>query len=127
MRALFVLGALLALALVANSCGNGEATPTAAPATIVLATDPNPPTSGKVELMVTVSDANGQPLDGAEVFVSGNHTEMAGMATNGKATEQGGGRYALQENFAMGGTWKITVQVKKTPLDVTQTFKLEFK
>lgn len=127
MRSLFVLGALLAMALVANSCGNGGATPTAAPTTIVLATNPNPPTLGNVEMLATVNDANGQPLDGAQVFVFGNHTEMKGMAIDGKATAQGGGRYALNANFGMGGIWKITVQVKKAPLDVTQTFNLDFK
>jgi hypothetical protein len=127
MRSMFVLGALLALALAVSACGYGEATQTAAPAAIVLTTNPNPPTSGNVEMIATVNDANGTPLEGAEVFVFGNHTEMAGMTLNGKATGQGGGRYTLNTDFSMGGIWKITVQVKKPPINVTQIFNLAFK
>lgn len=127
MRSLFVLGALFSIMLVVNSCGNGGSPPTAAPATIVLTTNPNPPTSGNVEMIVTVSDSNGQLLDGVQVFVFANHTEMTGMTMNGKATRQGEGRYSLKTDFSMGGLWKITVQIKKPPLNITQTFNLNFK
>lgn len=128
MRHSFVLLTLLiATALAVSACNNSGATPTSALASVILTTSPSPPTSGNIELTATVKDASGQPLDGAEVFVFGNHTEMTGMTTNGKATAQGAGRYTLRANFGMAGTWKVTVQVKKPPLDVTQSFNLEFK
>lgn len=78
-------------------------------------------------MIVTVSDSNGQLLDGVQVFVFANHTEMTGMTMNGKATRQGEGRYSLKTDFSMGGLWKITVQIKKPPLNITQTFNLNFK
>lgn len=122
-----LLTLLLVLALAISACSNSGATPTSALASVILTTSPSPPSSGSVELTASVKDANGQPLDGAEVFVFGNHTDMTGMTANGKATAQGSGRYTLRANFGMAGTWKVTVQVKKTPLDVTQSFNLEFK
>lgn len=77
--------------------------------------------------MVTVNDASGQPIPDADVFVFADHTEMKGMNMNGRATPQGGGRYTIAANFSMSGPWKVTVQVKKTPLDVAQEFNLEFQ
>jgi len=114
------------IAFILSACGGG-ATPTPAPATINLTTISNPPTSGEVEMVASVTDAAGQPLESAEVFMFGNHTEMTGMTVNGKATPQGNGRYSVKTNVSMGGKWKFTVQVKKPPIDVTETFTLEFK
>lgn len=123
-----VLALLLGVALVVIGCSNGSgAAPTAAPAILTLTTNPNPPTSGDVEIIATVTDANGRPLDDAKVFVSGSHTDMKGMSMNGNATARGSGQYALKANFGMGGSWKITVQVKKPPLDITREFTMNFK
>ncbi len=127
---LFVSLSWLAIATIVSACGGG-APPTITPASqapkITLTTNPNPPTSGEVEVIAMVTDANGQPLDAAEVFVFGNHTEMTGMTMNGKATAQGNGRYSVKTKIGMGGKWKFTVQVKKPPLDVAEIFNLEFK
>src|SRR5581483_7225990 len=74
---LFVSLSWLAIATIVSACGGG-APPTITPASqapkITLTTNPNPPTSGEVEVIAMVTDANGQPLDAAEVFVFGNHT-----------------------------------------------------
>lgn len=99
----------------------------AAGAKILLTTNPNPPTKGTLELIVTVNDASGQPITDADVFVSAKHTEMSSMRMDGKATAQGEGRYAIKADFGMTGNWKLTVLVRKTPLDVTQDFDLEMK
>jgi hypothetical protein len=94
---------------------------------ISLTTNPNPPQSGNVELIVTVNGAGGQPIPDADVYVFADHTEMQGMNMNGKATAQGNGRYATTADFSMPGQWKVTVQVKKAPLDVTQDFNLDLQ
>ena len=131
MRSVFATLTLLSLlSLVLTACGRaGAPTPTPASpgAQISLTTNPSPPTSGEVELVVMVNDANGQPIPDAEVYVFADHTDMKGMNMNGKATAQGNGRYAITADFSMSGQWKVTVQVRKTPLNVTQDFNLEFK
>lgn len=114
-------------ALAVSACSSSQATPTSTLASIKLTTNPNPPASGKIELIATITDANGQPLDEAEVFVFSSHTEMTSMAMNGKAIAKGAGKYALQTNFSMNGRWKITVQVKKPPLNITESFIVDFK
>lgn len=88
--------------------------------TIVLETDPSPPIMGDVELIVQVTDAQGNPLEGARVDVGADHTDMTGMGMHGPASEQGGGRYAIKANFSMTGNWKITVYVRQGELDIKQ-------
>jgi hypothetical protein len=138
MRSVFItLILLVLLSLVLAACG-GAGAPTPTPASpgaqISLTTNPDPPQSGNVELIVMVNDANGQPIPDAEVYVFADHTDMKGMNMNGKATAQGNGRYAITADFSMSGQWKVTVQVRgvpplggKTPLNVAQDFNLEFK
>lgn len=114
----FILGVLvLGLAACgsqpASSSGNGEVA-------IVLETDPSPPTMGDVELIILVTDAQGNPLEGAKVDVGADHTDMSGMGMHGPASEQGDGRYAIKANFSMTGNWKITVYVRQGDLDIKQ-------
>ncbi|MCL4294352.1 MAG: FixH family protein [Anaerolineae bacterium] len=130
MRSIFLVVFLLAGLTLLAACGGAAApspTPAQAGPKVSLTTNPNPPRSGEVELMVTVNDANGQPIPDADVFVFADHTEMKGMNMNGRATPQGGGRYTIAANFGMSGPWKVTVQVKKAPLDVAEEFNLEFQ
>lgn len=122
-----LLSLLFVGALAASACSGSGVTPTISLASIKLTTNPNPPTSGNIELVATIADANGQPLDEAEVFVFSSHTEMTSMAMNGKAIAKGSGQYRLQTNFSMNGRWKITVQVKKPPLNITESFIVDFK
>ncbi|MEW5957916.1 MAG: FixH family protein [Chloroflexota bacterium] len=127
---LLVMILLTSLTLVLAACGGASAptpTPASAEAQILLTTNPNPPQSGDVELIVQVNDAMGQSIPDADVYIFADHTEMKGMDMNGKATAQGDGRYATTANFSMAGPWKVTVQVKKAPLDVVQEFNLELK
>ncbi|MCL5997989.1 MAG: FixH family protein [Chloroflexi bacterium] len=102
------------------ACGVPTATPTAAPIAnelaIELTTDPDPPKAGDLEIIVTVKDSTGKPVEGAEVRVSANMTAMDMGRMTGKATDQGGGRYALKAQLAHGGEWKFTVQVDKPGL-----------
>lgn len=120
---------LIGLSIVLVACGGTGATmptPTASPK-VALTTNPDPPASGNVELVLMVTDASGQPITDADVYVFADHTGMSGMTLQGKATSQGGGRYAISANLSMGGKWKISVQVKKSALNYTQDFNLEVK
>ena len=116
-KLILVIGLLLALV----GCGGNSSsnTPTndepaaTTEVNVSLATTPDPPEGGEVELVATVTDAQGQPIEDAEVFFMANHTEMGGMDMEGQATAQGEGHYAITTNFSMGGTWKVTVQVNQ--------------
>lgn len=116
------------LAILLVACGSA-APPAPTPVStsdvnISLVTLPDPPQTGPVELVVQVNDAGDQPVADADVFVFADHTDMKGMGMNGRATAQGHGRYAINADLSMSGNWKVTVQVKKAPVDVAEEFNL---
>ncbi len=127
MRKISILsGILILFSLVLAACGSATpASPTAMPVNITITTDPSPAMVGDTEIVLTITDQNGQPLEGAQVDVSAEHTEMMGMAMNGLATEQDGGIYAIKGSFDHPGKWKVTVYVRKDELDVKQEIPLE--
>lgn len=117
---LVVLSALLA------ACGSAV-TPTVTSSKLVnirMETNPNPATIGDIELMLTITDANGNPIEGAKVDVSADHTDMTGMGMSGAATEQGRGKYAIKANFSMSGNWKLKVYVRNEALDYSEAIPL---
>lgn len=114
---------LIALSLFLTACGgtqpNEESSDTER-VTINLTTRPDPAEVGEVELRLTVLDSKGQPINGADVDVVADHTDMSGMTLGGKATDQGNGVYAITANLSMAGNWEISVQVRKDALDYKQ-------
>jgi hypothetical protein len=118
MKRLGITGILISLSLILAACGS---TATPAPGSskpvIKVETNPNPALMGDVELNLTITDANGNPIEGARVDVSADHMQMSGMGMGGAATEQGGGKYSIKANFNMSGTWKLTIYVRKDTLD----------
>ena len=71
---------------------------------------------GKNELLVALRDANGEPIDGAEVGVSVKMGAMGAMAPMGgpaSVTPLGGGDYRAAFQLDMGGTWQV--ELKATP------------
>jgi hypothetical protein len=118
------------LSILLAACGavqTTEVTPTAAPVTITMITNPASPMMGDMTLQFTVADDKGQPVTGADFDVIADHTDMGGMTMHGKATEQGIGVYAITANFTMSGNWKLTVQVKKDALDYKRDISLKIK
>ena len=133
MRKFFFISVLVLLAGVLAACG-GSAEP-AAPAdtsstgevNIAVETSPNPAAMGDVELILTITDAQGNPIEGATVDVEVDHTDMTGMGMSGAATDQGGGRYSINANFSMSGNWKLTVYVRKDGLDYQEDIDLKIQ
>ena len=122
----FIFSLVAALSLLLAACG-GQVTPattSSKPVTIKLDTDPNPPHTGDTELVFTITDANGAPLEGATVDVSADHTDMSGMGMSGAATDQGDGKYSIKANFSMSGNWKLKVYVRKEGLDYSEEIPL---
>lgn len=126
MRRLIFISMLVVVSILLAACASA-ATPTAVsskPVNIQAETSPNPPMMGDIELILTVTDANGNPIEGATVDVSADHTDMTGMGMSGAATEQGAGKYSIKANFSMSGNWKIKVYVRKEGLDYSEEIDL---
>lgn len=129
MRKVIFISTFVLLSVLLAACGAGASTPapsaSAKPVNIAVSTTPDPAAVGDLELVFTLTDADGNPIEGAKVDVSVDHTEMSGMGMSGLATEQGGGRYSIRANFSMSGNWKLTVYVRKDGLDYKED--IEFK
>ena len=120
MRKPILASVLVLLSVLLAACG-GAAQPadnaSAKTVNIVVSTNPNPAAVGDVEIVFTITDANGNPIEGAKVDVNAEHPSMAGMGMSGLATEQGGGKYSIKANFSDSGDWVLTVYVRKDGLD----------
>ena len=132
MRKMFFISMFVVLASVLLSACGGASTPAASnddassqQVNIAVSTNPNPAMMGDMELILTITDKDDNPIEGATVDVSADHTDMTGMTMGGAATDQGGGRYAINANFSMSGNWKITVYVRKDGLDYKED--IDFK
>ena len=127
MRKLILSNVIVAISVLLAACGSA-ATPAASTSStsvnIKVETNPNPAATGDAEIILNITDGNGDPIEGATVDVSAEHTGHGGMAMNGVATEQDGGKYAINANFNMSGTWKLTVYVRKEGLDYKEEIEI---
>ena len=127
MRNAIFISMFVIISVLLAACGS-TLTPAATaskPVNIKMETDPSPAVMGDMELVLNITDANGNPIEGATVDVSADHTDMSGMNMSGLATEQGGGRYSIKANFSMSGNWKVTVYIRKDGLDYKED--IDFK
>jgi RND family efflux transporter MFP subunit len=99
--------------------GAASAPPTeAAQFDIAFRAQPDPPTTGENVFDVTVKDRSGQPVSDAEVsvqlFMPAMPTmNMPAMRNEVKLPHAGGGVYRGSGQVLMGGTWDVTVTVKR--------------
>lgn len=126
MRKIIFIGLFVSLFVSLAACGSATpaVTTSSKPVNIAITTNPSPAMMGDMELVLTITDQNGQPIEGAKVDVSADHTDMSGMDMSGAATEQGGGRYSIKANFSMSGNWKLTVYFRKDGLDYKEDINL---
>jgi len=124
-----ILVLLVGLAFLLAACGGnaGTATPTADGPQISLTTNPDPAQTGGVDLVVTVKDAQGQPITDAQVFIFTNHRDMSGMGNEYEGVMQEDGRYTATADLGMGGRWRITIQVNQPSQRTVKDFDLEVK
>ena len=127
MRCAIFISMFVILSVLLAACGSTPAPAATASrqVNIKMETDPNPAVMGDMELVLNITDANGNPIEGATVDVSADHTDMSGMNMSGLATDQGGGRYSIKANFSMSGNWKVTVYIRKDGLDYKED--IDFK
>ena len=127
MRKFIFISLLVALSVLLAACGSAATpadTTSSGQANIKLETNPSPAMKGDIELIFTITDASGAPIEGAKVDVNAEHPAMAGMGMSGQATEQGGGKYSIKANFSDAGDWMLTIYVRKGELDYKE--EIEF-
>lgn len=126
-KLILVIGLLFGIAFLLSACSSGatpEDSASAKPVNIQVESDPSPAMMGDATLTLVITDENGNPIEGARVDVSVDHTDMTGMGMSGPATDQGEGKYAINANFSMSGNWKMTVYVRKDSLDYKEDIEL---
>lgn len=106
MRQYISIGVALAACL-AGGCGSETETATDVESTLQI--DPDPPHVGPADVVLTLNDAAGEPVAGADIQLEGNmnHAGMQPVFADLEETEPG--RYAGSLNFTMGGDWFILV------------------
>ncbi|MBE0691091.1 MAG: FixH family protein [Anaerolineae bacterium] len=110
-----ILSAILLLSLLAALLGGCRATPPAETLTndidITIQLDPDPPQIGDAVLLVTIANAQGEPIDDARINVRGDMNH-AGMRPVLREVENGqGGVYRIPFEWTMGGDWLLDVEV----------------
>jgi hypothetical protein len=74
-----------------------------------LAVEPEPPRIGPAMVTVTLDDASGQPIHGAQVQLEGNMNHAGMVPVLAQTVEVAPGRYRAELEFTMGGDWFILV------------------
>jgi nitrogen fixation protein FixH len=92
---------------------------------ITFRTVPDPPKTGDNQLEATVKDAQGKPIDDAEVtvqfFMPAMPTmNMPAMRSEAKLAPAGGGVYRGNGQVMMAGRWDATVTVKQAGKEIGQ-------
>jgi hypothetical protein len=75
-----------------------------------LTIDPDPPHIGPVTINLTLRDAQGQPIIGAQVELEGNMSHAGMVPVLARAVEVSPGAYSAPLEFTMGGDWFILVR-----------------
>lgn len=102
----------LALLLVLAGCGRARhANPTSEDSfTVALATEPAPPLVGDGELVVTLRDAAGQPMNDAQLAIEANMSHAGMTPVSGSGTRGEAGIYRVPIAWTMAGDWYVDVR-----------------
>jgi hypothetical protein len=77
--------------------------------TVTLTTDPAPPVVGPNMLTIALLDADGHPVEGAEIEVIGNMTHAGMIPSVGILRGAASGDYRIALDFTMAGDWIIDI------------------
>ena len=105
---LVLLAVLLSFTLV--GCGRvSQQEDQATDVNVALTIHPDPPGVGPAQLTVSVSGADGRPIDGARLHIKGDmtHTGMQPVLAQVEGGDKG--EYEIPFEWTMGGDWIVTV------------------
>ncbi len=97
---------------------------------VTLISDPSAPTRGPATLEALVTDAEGKPIDDAELSFDLDMTNMRMGKNIVAAASQGKGHYLGRVRFSMPGPWRIIVRVARpgqAPEELRFDFKVNFR
>lgn len=77
---------------------------------VELGIEPDLPRLGPATATVTLRDAGGQPISGAQVQIEANMNHAGMVPVLASAAEVAPGRYRADLEFTMGGDWFILVR-----------------
>jgi hypothetical protein len=104
-----VFAALLSLALV--GCQRiGQQPDSAADVNVVLSVQPDPPGVGPSRLTISLTDAQGAPIEGARLQIKGDMTHAGMQPVLAEVEEGTDGQYETPFEWTMGGDWIVTVR-----------------
>ncbi len=72
----------------------------------------SPPLNTSQELLVTLADEAGRPIDGADVYLDLTMPAMPMGTNRPEAAPEGEGRYRARAAYTMAGDWEIAVIVE---------------
>ncbi len=106
---------LVLVAFVAASCAKQEpAAVKAGDLDVQVAIDPDPPTTGGNRLRISIRDASGKAVDGAQLAFEYDMPAMGAMPEmkgGGEVKAEGGGRYTVAYRLSMQGDWSLTLGI----------------
>jgi hypothetical protein len=105
------LSALACTALLAAACDRG--TPLGSEVSLTWRFAPDPPAVGPSRLTLRIDDDRGQPLRGARVRLEANMTHPGMRPVVADAIEAAPGRYEVDLDFTMAGSWFILLTGEK--------------
>ncbi len=96
---------------------------------ILIKIDKNPPTTGKNNVEIAITDSAGKSVTDAKVVVSYSMPPMAGMAPMNYKTdaELKGNMYKTQVNYSMAGSWNNEVRITRSGKTVSTRFTIDAK
>lgn len=109
---LAALWLVLAVALL-TACQRGGAQPEAADqapdVAVTFAVSPDPPAVGWSTVVVTLTDAQGRPIQGARVALRGDMNHPGMRPVLAEAADAANGQYTAQFGWTMAGDWFVIV------------------
>ena len=125
--ALPLLAALLSLSGCGGSSGTGPVKTitqrqTVDQLTIVIEAPERPQLLTEQEVLVTLTDPQGQPVEGAEVWLALVMPTMQHSPNEPGAVPAGQGRYKVRALFTMAGNWNIEVHATVRGQEYVATF-----
>jgi hypothetical protein len=128
----FLLAAVVvALALLGlSSCGGGGTSSaktrtqwqTVDQLTVALEGPELPPLLTEQPITITLTDASGAPVDGAEVWIGMRMPTMQMQPNEPDAVAAGNGRYRASVLYTMAGTWSLEVHATVRGREYVATF-----
>lgn len=98
------------LALTAVACG-GRNSNTTAETDVQISVEPMSTAVGETMLMISLADADGDPINDAAIDVKGDMTHAGMQPVLAEASGGENGQYSVPFEWTMAGDWIVTVDV----------------